>query len=124
MAVKFRDYYEVLGVPRTATAEEIKRAYRQLARKHHPDLAPAAERGKAAERFKEINEAHEVLSDPDKRAKYDALGADWKSGMEFTPPPRAERRATETVEWEDLEGFSDFFDSLFGRRSARRGRDN
>ena len=74
VAVKFRDYYEVLGVPRTATAEEIKRAYRQLARKHHPDLKPAAERANAAERFKEINEANEVLSDPDKRAKYDALG--------------------------------------------------
>ena len=92
MAVKFRDYYEVLGVPRTATAEEIKRAYRQLARKHHPDLQPAAERAKAAERFKEINEAYEVLSDPDKRAKYDALGANWKGGMDFTPPPGAERR--------------------------------
>ena len=89
VAVKFRDYYEVLGVPRTATAEEIKRAYRQLARKHHPDLKPAAERAEAAERFKEINEANEVLSDPDKRAKYDALGANWKSGMDFTPPPGA-----------------------------------
>ena len=89
MAVKFRDYYEVLGVPRTATAEEIKRAYRQLARKHHPDLQPAAERGKAAERFKEINEAYEVLSDPEKRTKYDALGANWKGGMDFTPPPGA-----------------------------------
>ena len=86
MAVKFRDYYEVLGVPRTASAEEIKRTYRQLARKHHPDLQPAAERAKAAERFKEINEAYEVLSDPDKRAKYDALGPDWKGGQDFTPP--------------------------------------
>ena len=91
MAVKFRDYYDVLGVPRTATADDIKRAYRQLARKHHPDLQPAAERGQAAERFKEINEAYEVLSDPEKRAKYDALGADWKSGMDFTPPPGAAR---------------------------------
>ena len=91
VAVKFRDYYEVLGVPRTATAEEIKRAYRQLARKHHPDLKPAAERAAAAERFKEINEANEVLSDPDKRAKYDALGANWKSGMDFTPPPGSGR---------------------------------
>ena len=94
VAVKFRDYYEVLGVPRTATAEEIKRVYRQLARKHHPDLQPTAERAAAAERFKEINEAYEVLSDADKRAKYDALGANWKGGMDFTPPPGAgaERR--------------------------------
>ena len=91
VAVKFRDYYEVLGVPRTATAEEIKRAYRQLARKHHPDLKPAAERAAAAERFKEINEANEVLSDPDKRVKYDALGQNWKSGMDFTPPPGSGR---------------------------------
>ena len=92
MAVKFRDYYEVLGLPRAASAAEIKRAYRQLARKHHPDLQPGAEREKAAERFKEINEAYEVLSDPDKRAKYDALGANWKSGMDFTPPPGAAPR--------------------------------
>ena len=121
MAVKFRDYYEVLGVPRTATADEIKRAYRQLARKHHPDLTPAAERAKSAERFKEINEAHEVLSDPDKRAKYDALGANWKSGMDYTPPPGAGGWRAEAGEgqWEDLGGFSDFFASIFGRPAGR-----
>jgi curved DNA-binding protein len=121
MAVKFRDYYEVLGVPRTATADEIKKAYRQLARKQHPDLQPPAERPKAAERFKEINEAYEVLSDPDKRAKYDALGANWKGGMDFTPAPGP---GAERVDWEDLGGFSDFFASVFGRpagRSARGG---
>jgi curved DNA-binding protein len=122
MAVKFRDYYEVLRVPRAAKPEEIKRAYRQLARKHHPDLQPAGERAKAAERFKEINEAYEVLSDPDKRAKYDALGANWKSGMDFTPPPGAEWRAADTSEWEDLGGFSDFFASLFGRPTGSPGR--
>src|SRR3984893_1531875 len=116
VAVKFRDYYEVLGVPRTATAEEIKRAYRQLARKHHPDLQPAAER------FKEINEAYEVLSDPDKRSKYDALGQNWKSGMDFPPPPGAEWRTVDPGEWEDLGGFSDFFGSLFGRATGRTGR--
>lgn len=120
MAVKYRDYYEVLGVPRGATPEQIKRAYRQLARKHHPDLQPAPERAKASERFKEINEAYEVLSDPGKRKKYDALGADWKSGMDFTPPGGG-------VEWEglgDLGDFSDFFASIFGRApggAARAG---
>jgi curved DNA-binding protein len=122
VAVKFRDYYEVLGVPRTATAEEIKRAYRQLARKHHPDLQPAAERTKAAERVKEINEAYEVLSNPDKRSKYDALGQNWKNGMDFTPPPGAEWRTVDPGEWEDLGGFSDFFGSLFGRPTGRAGR--
>jgi curved DNA-binding protein len=119
VAVKFRDYYEVLGVSRTATAEDIKRAYRQLARKHHPDLQPVAERAKAGERFKEINEAYEVLNDPDKRAKYDALGANWKSGADFTPPPGTEWRPADVGEWEDLEGFSDFFTSLFGRPAGR-----
>ena len=89
MAVKYRDYYEVLGLPRTAKASDVKRAYRKLARKHHPDLQTASERSSAAERFKEINEAYEVLSDPDKRAKYDALGSEWKRGMDFTPPPGA-----------------------------------
>ena len=122
MAVKFRDYYEVLGVPRTATAEEIKRAYRKLARKHHPDLKPAAERAAAAERFKEINEANEVLSDPDKRVKYDALGQNWKSGMDFTPPPGSGRAAPGSAEWEDVGDVSDFFASLFGRGAGRRGR--
>ena len=124
MAVKFRDYYEVLGVPRTASADEIKRAYRQLARKHHPDLQPASERAHAAERFKEINEANEVLSEPDKRAKYDALGADWKGGMDFTPPPGAPRGPTVTTgDWEDIGDFSDFFASIFGRPTGgtRRG---
>ena len=115
MAVKFRDYYEVLGVAREATPDQIKRAYRQLARKHHPDLQPAAERAKASERFKEINEAYEVLSDPEKRKKYDALGANWKGGMDFTPPPGAGTDGN--VDWQDLGDlgdFSDFFASIFG----------
>lgn len=114
--MKFRDYYEVLGVPRTASPEEIKRAYRRLARKHHPDLQPAADRAKATERFKEINEAHEVLSDKEKRAKYDALGENWKGGMDFTPPPGS---APGAEQWTDLEGFSDFFASIFGRPTGR-----
>ena len=121
MAVKFRDYYEVLGVPRSAPAAEIKRVYRQLARKHHPDLQPAAERAGAAERFKEINEAYEVLSDPEKRAKYDALGANWKGGMDFTPPPGAAGRSAEGFSAEDLGDFSDFFASIFGRAGGRTG---
>lgn len=122
MAVKFRDYYEVLGVPRSAPAAEIKRVYRQLARKHHPDLQPAAERPRAAERFKEINEAYEVLSDPDKRAKYDALGANWKNGMDFAPPPGATGRSAEGFSPEDLGDFSDFFASIFGRPTGRATR--
>jgi len=121
VAVKFRDYYEVLGVPRTATPDDIKRAYRQLARKHHPDLQPGAERTRAAERFKEINEAYEVLSDPDKRGKYDALGANWKTGMDFTPPG-GEPGDARASEWDDLGDFSDFFASIFGRATGRTGR--
>jgi curved DNA-binding protein len=127
--VKYRDYYEVLGVPRTATADDIKRAYRKLARKHHPDLQTSGERDKAAERFKEINEAYEVLSDAEKRAKYDALGSAWKKGMDFTPPA-GESPPVEPgfATWENLGEFSDFFASMFGRtgqqhrgRSANRG---
>ena len=132
MAVRFRDYYEVLGVPRTATADEIKAAFRKLARRHHPDLATAADREQASERFKAINEAYEVLRDPGKRAKYDELGEHWKSGMDFTPPPGGGAARTpgggpaggfEAGEWP--EEFSDFFESLFGARTrngARRGR--
>src|SRR5271170_720029 len=85
MPVQFKDYYEVLGVTKTATADEIRKAFRKLARQHHPDVAK--DKKKAEEKFKEINEAYEVLSDPEKRKKYDTLGADWKSGAEFRPPP-------------------------------------
>jgi len=119
MAVKFRDYYEVLGVPRGAKAEDIKRAYRKLARKHHPDLKPPAERAQASEAFKQINEAYEVLSDPGKRAKYDALGEGWKSGMDFTPPPGSGDGRGRAAQWEDIEGFSDFFASIFGTEPGR-----
>src|SRR6266571_1380077 len=88
MAVKFRDYYEALGVARNAAPDEIKKAYRKLARKFHPDLNPANKT--AEERFKEINEAYEVLSDKEKRRRYDALGASFKSGMDFAPPSGGE----------------------------------
>jgi curved DNA-binding protein len=124
VAVKFRDYYAVLGVPRTASADDIKKAYRRLARKHHPDLASAADRARASETFKEINEAYEVLGDPGKRAKYDQLGEHWQSGQEFTPPPGSGPAPPGTGDWEsfeDLEGFSDFFSSIFGRASGRQG---
>src|SRR6476469_5023057 len=85
MPVKFRDYYEILGVTRTAKEDEIKKSYRKLARKYHPDLNPNNKRSE--EKFKEIQEAYEVLGDAEKRKKYDLLGANWKNGAEFTPPP-------------------------------------
>lgn len=122
MAVKFRDYYEVLGVPRTATAEEIRRAYRRLARQYHPDLQPPAERARAAERFKEITEAYEVLRDPEKRARYDALGEHWKGGMDFTPPPGTAWTRAPGAAAEDFGPFSEFFAALFGRPAGDRRR--
>src|SRR3712207_3297083 len=85
MAVQFRDYYETLGVSKTASADEIKSAFRKLARKHHPDVAK--DKKSAEEKFKQINEAYEVLSDPEKRKKYDQLGADWNQPGGFQPPP-------------------------------------
>src|SRR5713101_1835414 len=120
MAVEFKDYYEVLGVPRTATPEEIRRAFRKLALKYHPDVAK--DKANAEERFKELNEANEVLSDPEKRKKYDALGANWKNGMDFTPPGGEGPNATGSIEWEDLGDFSEFFASIFGGPSGRSSR--
>jgi len=120
MAVKFRDYYEVLGVPRTATDGDIRKEYRTLARKYHPDVNPGDK--SAEEKFKEINEAYQVLSDPEKRRKYDELGANWRAGSDFTPPPgsqpagRADFRDFGDVFGGGGEsGFSDFFETLFGR---------
>jgi DnaJ-class molecular chaperone len=125
MAVKFQDYYEVLGLPRTATEEEIRKEFRKLARKYHPDVNPGNK--SAEEKFKEINEAYEVLSDADKRRRYDQLGANWKAGGEFTGSDSNGTRA-ETGGFGDVfghdgaSGFSDFFESLFGgSRGARAG---
>jgi curved DNA-binding protein len=108
MAVKFRDYYEILGLSRKATEADIKKAYRKLARKYHPDFNPNNKQ--AEEKFKEAQEAYEVLSDPDKRKKYDQLGADWKNGADFTPPPG----------WETFSGTVDFGD-IFGRSRPSGG---
>src|ERR1700756_5239644 len=88
MPVQFRDYYETLGVPKTASEEDIRSAFRKLARKYHPDVAK--DKKAAEEKFKEINEAYEVLSDPEKRKKYDQLGADWNRPGGFQPPPQWE----------------------------------
>ncbi|MBP8645443.1 MAG: DnaJ domain-containing protein [Syntrophobacteraceae bacterium] len=125
MAIKFKDYYETLGVSRTASQEEIQRAYRKLARKYHPDInkAPNAE-----EKFKEINEAYEVLKDPEKRSKYDQLGPEWRSGQDFRPPPgwdfhydfgQGQGGAERGFQWSSGTGFSDFFESLFGGQGFR-----
>src|SRR5213082_3113415 len=85
MAVEFKDYYKTLGVARNASDEEIRKAFRKLARQYHPDVAK--DKKAAEEKFKEINEAYEVLSDPDKRKKYDDLGASWNQPGGFQPPP-------------------------------------
>jgi curved DNA-binding protein len=119
MAAKYQDYYETLGVDRKATPAQIKRAYRKLARQYHPDLN--ADKG-AEERFKQINEAHEVLGDPEKRKRYDQLGEDWKAGQDFRPPPGWEdvhfeyRTASPGESFHFGAGFSDFFETLFGGR--------
>ncbi len=120
--MKFKDYYEILGVHRDASAEDVKRAYRKLARKYHPDVSKLAD---AEVRFKEVGEAYEVLKDPEKRAAYDALGERWREagaprGEEFRPPPGWD--AGLDFSGAEAGDLGDFFESLFGRRSqhARR----
>ncbi len=124
MAVKYKDYYEILGVDRNASQEEIQRAYRKLARKYHPDINKEAG---AEDKFKEINEAYEALKDPEKRKKYDQLGSDWEAGQDFRPPPGWDvhfdfrggpRTRRQTWSTSGMGDFSDFFESLFGGRGG------
>jgi curved DNA-binding protein len=111
----YQDYYKTMGVARDATPDSIKRAYRKLARKYHPDVSKEP---KAEEKFKAMQEAYEVLKDPEKRAAYDQLGANWRAGQEFRPPPDWGRQFEfSTARGGDDSGFSDFFSSLFGSGS-------
>jgi curved DNA-binding protein len=125
MAVEFKDYYQVLGVTPKATDEEIKKAFRTLARKYHPDVA--RDKKSAEEKFKEINEANEVLSNPESRRKFDQLGADWKTGAQSRQPSgraggqsagRGTRGEEDEFQFEGT-GFSDFFEQFFGGRASR-----
>jgi curved DNA-binding protein len=116
----FKDYYAVMDVARDATQDQIKRAYRKLARKYHPDVSKEAN---AEQRFKELGEAYEVLKDPEKRAAYDQLGADYRAGQEFKPPPGWDAGfefAGGGYTNADQGGFSDFFESLFGHGGFRQ----
>lgn len=127
MAFKFQDYYEILGVNRNCSKQQLTHAYRQLARKRHPDVNkdPGAE-----EQFKQLNEAYEVLKDPEKRKRYNTLGANWKAGQEFTPPPGFENAHFEFrtgtggngFDFRPSGQFSDFFQMLFGQSNNPRGR--
>ena len=114
--MEYRDYYETLGVARTASADEIKKAYRRLARKYHPDVSKEKN---AEAKFKQLQEAYEVLKDPEKRAAYDQLGSNWKAGQEFRPPPDFGggfefRGRPPGGGAGGYDSFSDFFSSLFG----------
>ncbi len=129
MALEYKDYYQVLGVDRNASEDEIRKAFRKLARKYHPDVA-RDKRG-AEEKFKEINEAYEVLGDPPKRKKYDELGSAWRDGTQFHPPKDRTGRAwrqthrggpAESEFQFDGTGFSDFFEQFFGSSAGRAGR--
>jgi curved DNA-binding protein len=118
--MKFKDYYETLGVSRGADAEAIKRAYRKQARRYHPDVSK--ERN-AEEKFKDVQEAYEVLKDADKRAAYDQVGRDYRGGQQFRAPPDWEQRfkQSNSYRYSEVNGFSDFFSSLFGGAGAGAG---
>ena len=114
--MEYKDYYATLGVEKTATVDEIKRAYRKLARKYHPDLNKAAD---AEARFKDVAEAYEALHDPEKRAAYDALGQAHREGRSFTPPPGWDSGFEFSGRGDaDERAHSDFFETLFGRQAA------
>jgi curved DNA-binding protein len=117
--MEFKDYYKTLGLKRDATADDIKRAYRKLARKYHPDVSKEPD---AEARFKEINEANEVLKDPEKRKAYDQFGANWKEGQDFRPPPGWQQHGFGAGGGFAGGGdFSDFFETLFGQGRAGGG---
>ena len=123
--MKYKDYYETLGVKRDATESEIKSAYRKLARKYHPDVNKTKE---AEEKFKDINEAYEVLGDKQKRQRYDSLGSNWQGGADYTPPPGFEnfsfnfnQGGAQSFDFGGAGGFSDFFSSLFGDMMSSQG---
>jgi len=127
MPIEYKDYYKILGVARTASEDELRKAFRKLARQYHPDVAKT-NKAQAEDKFKELNEAYEVLSDPAKRKKYDELGPNWRQGSEFHPPPGWEqfgrgngrrrsngRRKSPPADFQfEGTGFSDFFEQFFG----------
>src|SRR4030095_6619989 len=125
--MEFKDYYQILGVGKNATDDEIKKAYRKLARTLHPDLNPNDK--EAHKKFQEINEANEVLSDPEKRKKYDQYGKDWEHADQFEQARRSQQQpfgGGQAFSSDDFGGghFSDFFESLFGGHSrSSSGRD-
>ena len=119
--MEYKDYYEMMGVKRDATQDEIKRAYRKLARKYHPDVSKESD---AEERFKAVGEAYEVLKDPEKRAAYDQLGANWKAGQDFKPPPDWDAGFEFSGGGYTAGGggaYSDFFEELFGQQFRQAG---
>ncbi len=120
MSVEYKDYYKILGISKSASKEDISKAYKKLARKYHPDLNQGDK--KAEEKFKEVNEAHEVLKDPEKRRLYDQLGPNWQHGQNFQRPPGFENAhftfgGPGGARFEGS-GFSDFFETLFGGGGA------
>lgn len=119
--MEYKDYYNIMGVARSASQDDIKRAYRRLAKQYHPDVSKEAN---AEQRFKELGEAYEVLKDPQKRAAYDQLGANWKAGEPFRPPPNWDFEFGNGFggSTDNAGGFSDFFEQLFGQQGfAQQG---